>query len=320
MLLLHLRVVRGRRRRQFWLLFEAFLARRPIAWFETVVAALAFALALLAHPGSAFSAPALVFLAIRRRRFIGAAKLLAALALIAALIAPWVAYQKFYDPPGNRLLKMHLAGVGPVDSRSAWQAIRDTYSALGPKTIATYKWANVRTLLGPHPLLVGPSEESRAAQRDYLWNAIGLLNAGWIAMLVLLFRKRPPALRYAGLLIGMTAIDLLAWCLALIGPGYTVTEHSSYADILLLSVGLLGFLLRVPRGLLLALFGLQILNLFLVWVFVRPAPIGPGRLQIGLLIAGLACAAGLSWRAGKSIWRQPAQASLNASPEYPLPN
>jgi hypothetical protein len=302
------------------ILLEGPIARRPISWFDAGIAAISFALAMLAHPGSVFSAPALAFLAIRGRRFIGAPKLLAALALIVALIAPWIAYQKFYDPPGNRLLKMHLAGVGPVDSRSAWRAIRDTYGALDLKTIASYKWANVRTLVGPHPFLVGPSEESRAMQRDYLWNAIGVLNAGWVAMLVLLFRKRPAALRYSGLLVGMTAINLLAWCVALIGPAYTVTEHGSYADVLLLSVGLIGFLLRLPRGLLAALFALQVLNLFLVWVFVKPASISGGHLQIGLLIAGLACAAGLMWPVGKSIWRRPGPASLSASPEYPLPD
>jgi len=302
------------------ILLELLFARRPLTWFDAGLAALAFALALLAHPGSAFSAPALMLLAIRGRRFIGGTKLLAALALVFVLIAPWIAYQKFYDPPGNRLLKMHLAGVGPIDSRSVPQAIRDTYSVLGPRTAAAYKWANVRTLLGPHPLLAGRSEQSRIAQRDYLWNALGILNTGWIALGVLVLRKRPPALRCSGLLIGITFLNLAALCIVLIGPGYTITACCSYADILLLSVGLLGFLLRLPRAALLVLFTLQALNLFLVWIFVKPAQMNGGQLQIGLLAAGIVCSAGLLWRFGLSIWRTPPPASLDASPECPLPD
>lgn len=301
------------------ILLEASFARRPIAWFETGLAALAFALAMLAHPGSAFSTPALAWLAIRNRRYIGPAKLLAAFALIAVLVAPWIAYQKFYDPPGNRLVKMHLAGVGPVDSRSAWQAIRDTYSTLGGKAIAAYKWANVRTLIGPRPFPVGSSEQSRVAQREYIWNALGVLNAGWIALLAFLFRKESPAIRGSGRLVGMASLNLLVWCIVLIGPAYTVTEHGSYADILLLSVGLLGFLLRLPRSAVLALFALQILNLFLVWVFVKPASMGGARLQLGLLAVGLAGAAMAAWRFGSAIYRRAPQASLDALPEYPLP-
>lgn len=283
-----------------WL--EVCLGRRQITWFETGLAALSVALAMLAHPGSTLSAPALVLLVIFNRRFLSARKLLAGVALIGALVAPWLAYQRFYDPPGNRLLKMHLAGVGPIDSRSTWRAIRDTYSKLGLKTVAGYKWANVETLIGPHPFLIGTTEESRVAQREYIWNALGVLNAGWVAVLIFLFHKRAPALPFSRLLIGMALLNLLVWCIVLIGPAYTVAEHGSYADILLISVGLLGFLLGLPRVVVLLLFALQILNLFLVWIFVKPVLIKGAELQVGLLIAGALCATALAWHFGKSYF------------------
>ena len=35
--------------------------------------------------------------------------------LALVLYAPWLAYQRLYDPPGDRLLKWHLAGVTEVE-------------------------------------------------------------------------------------------------------------------------------------------------------------------------------------------------------------
>jgi hypothetical protein len=257
---------------------------------------------MLAHPGGIFSAPALVMLMIRTRRFVSVQKLAAGAGLIVLFVAPWVAYQKFYDPPGNRLLKMHLAGVGPIDSRSTWQAVKDTYRSVGLEKMASYKWANVAALIGPHPFLAGRSEASRTAQREYIWNALGVVNAGWAALLLVAFRKTSPALPHSGLLIGMAALNLLVWCLVLIGPAYTLTEHGSYADILLLTIGLLGVVLCLPRAVVLGLFAIQIVNLFAVWVFVKPALIRAGELQIALLVVGLAGAGALAWDFGKSYF------------------
>jgi hypothetical protein len=254
----------------FSILFEVSISRRPITWFETCLAAVSFALAMLAHPGSIFSAPALALLWVLSRKLVSARKLAVGAGLIVVFFAPWLAYQKFYDPPGNRLLKMHLAGVGQIDARSTWQAVEDSYASLNLKTILTYKWANVKTLIGPHPFLIGRSEPARAAQRDYIWNALGVLNAGWVALLLLFRKNTPPALPHSGLLIAMAALNLLVWCVVLIGPAYTVAEHGSYADLFLLSIGLLGFLLAVPRAAVLSLFALQVVNFFAVWVFVGP--------------------------------------------------
>lgn len=284
----------------FSVLFEVQISRRPITWVEAGLAAASFALAMLAHPGSILSVPALVLLLISTRQFLSARKLLAGACLIVIFVAPWLAYQKFYDPPGNRLMKMHLAGVGQIDPRPTWQAVRDSYSSLDVKTISSYKWANVKTLIGPHPFRIGLSEEARNAQREYIWNALGVLNAGWPAVLFLAFRRSKPALPCSGLLIGLAVVNLLIWCLVLIGPAYTLTEHGSYADLLFLSVGLLGFLLVLPRAAVLSLFALQVLNFFAVWVFIKPTLIRDGQLQIGLLMAGAACATGLAWHFGKS--------------------
>ena len=47
------------------------------------------------------------------------------------VMAPWSAYQKFADPPGNRLTKWTLAGAIEVDERGTREAIRDAYGEEG---------------------------------------------------------------------------------------------------------------------------------------------------------------------------------------------
>ena len=51
-------------------------------------------------------------------------------ATIVVLYAPWMIYQNVFDPPANRLLKWHFAGVVEVDARSFGTALRDAYGAL----------------------------------------------------------------------------------------------------------------------------------------------------------------------------------------------
>lgn len=302
----------------FSILAAAWQSSRQLTWFETGLAAINAAVAIMAHPGSIFSAPAMLAVLIWKRQLWSTPKVLVGALLIAIFAAPWAAYQKFYDPPGNRLLKMHLAGVGPVDARSTWRAIGDAYGSKSLGAIARDKWENVRTLIGPHPFAVMPGEVLRILQRDYIWNALWILNAGWVAMALARFRKNAPALPCSGLLIGIAISNLMVWCGVLIGPGYTITATSSYTDLLLLGIGLLGFSFTLPRVFVAVLFVLQVLNLFVVWVFVRPALIERSALQWPLLTAGIVCALALIWHFGRAIWEPMRPASPDASPECPL--
>ncbi|MBV8895107.1 MAG: hypothetical protein JO051_01240 [Acidobacteriaceae bacterium] len=254
----------------FVLFVFSILTRAVLTRFEVAIAATCFVLALLAHPGSVFSAPAILVLLIWRRNLITLRQAAAALLIIGAAIVPWTLYQHFYDPPGNRLLKMHLAGVIPVDTRSTMQALRDSYVHRSLPSLIENKWENVKTLVGKDPFPLS-ADTARVAQREYIWSAIGILNLGWIAALISLLRRHSARLPNAAVLIMAALINLLAWCMVMFGPAQTFTEHGSYADILLLSLGLIGFLLLAPRWVLIALIGLEAVNLVLVWVMFRPA-------------------------------------------------
>ncbi|WP_457395555.1 hypothetical protein, partial [Roseateles sp. P5_E1] len=52
---------------------------------------------------------------------------------------PWIAYQRFIDPPGDRLIKWHFAGKVPPGTESALHALVDAYSHLTPS-----QWLHAR--------------------------------------------------------------------------------------------------------------------------------------------------------------------------------
>jgi hypothetical protein len=294
------------------ILFDALREKRALSQFEAVLAALSFSLALLAHPGGIFSIFAIFLLLLFRRDLVTLRASALAMLVTVIFLTPWTAYQKFYDPPGDRLLKLHLAAVGPPDHNSFWYDLRDAYTRLPVSIILHNKWRNLRILAGHRPfaaLIPGVLPPDRAG-RDFIWSAVGIANVGWVAALILLLRrKRARAVPYSELIIGAVILNLLVWCLVMYGPGQTYTPHSSYADIIAISIGLLGFLLMLPRVVCLILLGIQIASLLMGFVFYRPpgVPLASGamvppHLQISLLVLGIACIAGLLLYFGRSFF------------------
>ena len=202
------------------------------------------------------------------------------------VILPWTAYQTFYDPPGNRLPTLHLAGVSIVDSRTTWEAVRDAYSHTSVAMIFEYKWRNIKTLVGPRPTdglgintardLLGfktPGhnlETERLAQHDYLWNALGVLNIGWIVGLSLLVSHRKPVLPQTGLLLLCSLFNLLLWACTFYFPEFTITAHCSYVEIFFLSITSISFLLTLPRVVTIGIYLLQIFVFWIVWIYSLP--------------------------------------------------
>lgn len=86
----------------------------------------------LAHGGVMFSllalAPLAMFDVIRAKTWRDWAW---AAGVFVLLAAPWLLYQRYYSPPGNRLVKWHIAGVIPPDTRTVAQALNDRYREIG---------------------------------------------------------------------------------------------------------------------------------------------------------------------------------------------
>ena len=112
-----------------------------------VIAAALAALSMLAHGGTFFALLALVPFVILLRRKVTAWAVAACAAAVAVLYLPWLLYQHFVNPPGNRLVKWMLASVIPIDHRGILQTIIDQYRSVPLTRLLGNKLDNLTTLV-----------------------------------------------------------------------------------------------------------------------------------------------------------------------------
>jgi hypothetical protein len=198
-------------------------------WGAALIGAL-FALAMLGHGSSAFGIiPLAVVIAYRSRlslRWIG---VLVAIAI--ALFIPWSAYQKYADPPGNRVLKWTLAGVSEIDDRGVTEAILDSYGEAGLGGTIHNKAENFVTMAGGGPAVdsvenaldtgsIGEVVASiRVVDFFYLLPGLGLL---WLGPLAMIFgwrrgRTSRPEWIFACTCFAVVAGGAIVWGLILFG-------------------------------------------------------------------------------------------------------
>jgi hypothetical protein len=198
------------------------------------------ALSLLAHGGTCFGLLAFVPFVIRLRREITAGAVAAGAAAAAVLYVPWMLYQHFVDPPGDRLLKWMLAGVTPIDSRGVMPTIVEQYRSLFLAQFLANKGGNVMTLLVNPGLLRQLHLEwtgsfygsARIAELYFLVPAAGLLVLGALALLLPSGRRR---LANVGPLAAFTALATAVWVTLLWGGSVVPAQiHvGPYANLIL---------------------------------------------------------------------------------------
>jgi hypothetical protein len=278
-------------------------AMPPIA---VVLVALLISLGLLAHGSGAFFVigllPLIAILAWRHRgRYLIAA---GGVAIVAYL--PWMFYQRYIDPPGDRLLKWELAGVIPLDNRSILRALLDQYRRAGTSGVVSHKVSNLMSLIArPGQWRTEPADPgwhywplgfARVGQVNNLLIAMGPLTIGFAALLYLSWRGRLPEVRPLLTILGLSVV---AWILILFGgtDSNAILAEGSYAVVLLvLALAVIGAL-ALPRSL-----GLLILISNAIWfaecwipgIGFRPAGLGlqNGHLDVAAMTALLCGALG----------------------------
>jgi hypothetical protein len=273
---------------------------------------LAAALGFLAHGGVAFTLLAFGAFLLLPRYFPGLRGLAIAAGVFLLTVVPWGLYQSLYDPPGNKLVQEHLAGVTDPQrlSQPVWANLRDAYRSLTLGEILANKWANVQVLFRasehpgsdhfpwppfgqPKPWPVDATSLRRCEFLCFFW-ALALINLGWLAAVVLA-RRRPavlnPTLGFTAPAIGLVSIVL--WVLLMFGPGTTVTHQGSYATLLLLFAALAAWLTAMPGWLPYALLVAQGILFSVTWLFTSPAndyglP-NPFSIAAAVLFFGLLC-------------------------------
>jgi hypothetical protein len=258
---------------------------------QVILAAAAAALGFLAHGGILFTLLPLAVCSLLPRWFPGAGRLGIGVTVFLALVLPWLAYQRFYDPPGNRLVKWHLAGVAPVDGRSAVQAILDSYGALTWQQIVAQKSVNIEALfVMPYPLDHARSWLGMWRNGAYynVFKALGILNVGWLVAFASL--RRPARREEAALRtvvrrsLGLAAFSILIWILLMFGPdaGYTLIYQGSFATMILLFTALALLVVQLPPRWLAWLLGIQGIDFIVTWLCAGPYSAKPNFGMIAL--------------------------------------
>lgn len=248
--------------------------RRRFTLAEVMLSSLALALAFLAHGGVAFSLLGLTLVGFALAPRVIAWRQIAALGALSALLyAPWLAYQRWYDPNPGLLAKAHLAGVlDPDDHRPLLRATVDAYRDTPPRDLVSARLDNFRTLLGdfdvygmtaeivrgmrqgntmnlsgPPTVIIEPyrffhdrrslATILRMQQREYLVPALAWLNIGWIFLAIACFSRsgwQSEEQRATRVLLLWTLVTIGAWCLLEFLATSTIATHASYAMMLCL--------------------------------------------------------------------------------------
>jgi len=266
-------------------------------------------LAMLAHGSSVFGVVPLLVLAFwggfPSWRWLGVGALVGI-----ALLAPWSAYQKYVDPPGDRLLKWQLGGQLRVDDRGTLDAIVDGYREAGLGGALHNKKENFVTMIGgtgavdrvldsAGEALDGRFGEAVAGLRGvrffFLIPSLGLLLIGPIAMLVAWARHThwdERDWRLAILCFVFTAIACVIWGLALFGTldSRTTIHVGSLAVPLLATVGCVAGLRAVWPRIAAWIVALNALGVLLLYVPSLTPPPGSSYSALAAVASTLALA------------------------------
>jgi hypothetical protein len=290
------------------------LNRPDYRWtkFDAGLSGAAVALGMLSHTGVLFAAPGIAWVLYRGRALPSRRVAAWAVATVILLWLPWLIYQKLYDPPGNLLLKAHLAGS--VDQeRPLGQLLWDAYSKLGPREWAYNKLENVRVLFVPDHFRPILEDEPRPRYNAFMdgnfysmFQALGLLNLGLLVRLRVRWsgREAPPgpAIGLADRCTMASLISTGVWCLVMFSPASTLIHQGSLAVMLLLFLAFGIYLAALAPHLTWMTLAIQMLVIFPLFVFGK-ALFGnfPGTLMEGAVDSGFATLALLSM-AGMLIW------------------
>lgn len=284
------------------------------SWKTGVVVGAAAGLALLCHGGSAFGLIGIGLAAMLLRRIPGKKCLFFAIITAASLYLPWLTYQKFYDPPGDRLLKWHLAGTVKAHPEIAFsRLLAEKYRELGWSGTLNHKLHNFVVLVDPRPdfgwgltiraFIFGNHEQRAAAIADlrftmfihWMWS-IDLLSLGLVALLFCLVmgRRKPPEYRHACILWLVTALTLVVWCLLMFGYGGTIVHQGCYlTEIAAFTAAILTFWTLNPKlaAVITCLHGAFTIVVYAVQMPPRPVGMGTWFGPINAILAWVAVSA-----------------------------
>lgn len=265
------------------------------------------ALSLLCHGGSIFALAGIGVYALLNRR-IPTLKFLFSVAVVAILVlAPWSLYQRYFDPPGDRLLKWHLAGLVNVDDRPFTAVLAEAYQMMTWRQFVHSKLADLAVIAGrpwgwvamqfkafSFDFFSADTLQLRRAQFESVFATLGFFAWAPIAWSVLKRRLADSApLKAATMLFGVGCATLVIWILAMYEPGSTSIHQGSLASVAFFLVGSFLFCFSLSRPLAAVLLAMQLFVSVRIYMASQPDANGPSvallsgfdwMLAIGLVV------------------------------------
>lgn len=206
--------------------------RRP----GTLLVGMGTALSFLSHGGSIFAAFPMFLIWAMLRPFKHIPTGLLALLPFMILMLPWSLYQKHYDPPGDRLLKWHLAGIPELTSEPFSDAFVRRYKEMSLEEWLQIRKSNIQLLWGNwaltfhnlHPLqTVMGFPQIRLGSFLHHFQSLGIWLLGYLAApwaIIVSLRRRQTALP---LLFLVSIAGLFLWTCLIFRPGQAIVHHGS---------------------------------------------------------------------------------------------
>jgi hypothetical protein len=225
--------------------YRWFVHRRdvPLSHHHLTASSLLAGLAALSHGGVLFALIPMMawitYAVLRPTRRKPTKSLTCFFAPLCGTYMTWSLWQRYGDPPGNRLLKWHIGGDPALDRRGLFRTLMDSYRRISFGDMLFLKWTNIENLvrnrhhtgrfLTPYQVLNKPAA---AIETDFFgvvsavsW-ALPVLTLG--ALVSVVPRKRVELERVfrvalPGWLWWMAS--LLCWVLLMFGPSATINHH-----------------------------------------------------------------------------------------------
>ena len=227
------------------------------SWMRRCLLGFLLACSLLAHGGALFALLGLMLCALfryRRRVFIETCFV----GVITVLFySPWIAYQKYVDPPGDRLVKLHLAGVEQITPEPPLKAIYAAYRNLTFSRWLAVKEADTMQVFGHEieyakAILRFPDPQAKLEVRGleffFVMPSLGVAALGVICLLWRRTKGRKRGqMRAAERLLLWAFATTIPWILILFIPLMTIVHAGAYAmGLAAMTGGILAFRTVTP--------------------------------------------------------------------------
>ena len=215
-------------------------------------------------------------------------RLLRVAPVTATLLVPWILYQRFVDPPGDRLIKWHFAGQIPVTNIPFLPTLRHAYATISFSDLVSARVVNLQTILAGTlsffadlwTLLTSPTGDAsmqtlhEMIEGTFHFPAYNAWFFGPVLLALLLgyaiLKKQPLAALWPAGVPLATGLGLLVWLLLTFLPGAAIVHAGGYFTIvcmpLVVMLAAAQLTPRLFRGLALA----QLAVFLALYVFDRP--------------------------------------------------